>query len=114
MFFLDVNSCANGVQTPRRGERNFCVPSEARNGRSPPAGRKSVVSTPTTWYTQAKFCGNSTHSRYSRDLLAQIWSNPAQFGQPKSAFRVMSRGKSRVPDCAKLVQYLHLYSANLL
>ncbi|MCC5654003.1 hypothetical protein LC609_30340 [Nostoc sp. XA013] len=55
------------------------------------------------------------------DLLAQIWSNSAQilsnlaqFGQPKSAFRVMNRGESRVPDCAKLVLYLHSSSANLL
>jgi hypothetical protein len=88
--------------------------SEAKDGRSPPAGRKSVVSTPPTWYTEAKFCGNSTPSRYSRDLLAQkesnsaqILSNLAQFGQPKSAFRVMNRGESRVPACANHVQYLH-------
>ncbi|MBD2731093.1 hypothetical protein H6G96_33460 [Nostoc sp. FACHB-892] len=33
------------MQTPRRGERNFCVLSGAKNGRSPPAGRGSVVST---------------------------------------------------------------------
>ncbi|NEU84647.1 hypothetical protein G1O98_38240 [Nostoc sp. UIC10630] len=79
------------------------------------------MSTPPTWYPEAKFSGNSTHSRYSRDLLAQFWSNSAQilsnlaqFGQPKSAFRVMNRGESRVPDCAKLVQYLHLDSAILL
>ncbi|MBW4455723.1 MAG: hypothetical protein KME55_25150 [Nostoc indistinguendum CM1-VF10] len=109
------------MQTPRRGERNFCVLSEAKDGRSPPAGRKSVISTPPTWYTEAKFSGNSTHSPHSRDLLAQIWSksaqilsNLAQFGQPKSAFKVMNRGESRVPDCAKLVQNLHYNSANLL